>query len=179
MVPTKPAVKIDPKPEPVQVEYTDRYKAWNKALLENSTMMENLRQWGINDDAVTHFLIGYNPQWVHPKCEKYNNATRESRSIFPRSRYTYSARVSDRAYIGEGKYKVVGKQKTLFNAEVLREDDTQPIIVVEGEIDAILIWQTGNKVIGLGSTSNKDTFVEAAKARISSSAAVPRENGSS
>lgn len=164
MVPTKPAVKIDPKPEPVQVEYTDRYKAWNKALLENSTMMENLRQWGINDDAVTHFLIGYNPQWVHPKCEKYNNATRESRIIFPRSPYTYSARVSDRAYIGEGKYKVVGKQKTLFNAEVLREDDTQPIIVVEGEIDAILIWQMGNKVIGLGSTSNKDTFVEAAKA---------------
>lgn len=164
---TNQPVKREPVPEPKRADHTADYKRWNKNLLDNPDVLNMVKGWGITEDSIKYFLIGYEPAWAHPSTvETYGpNARRDSRIIFPRSPETYNARVSDRTYTGAGKYKVDGTSKTMFNVKALRDGKTgkDPVIVVEGEIDAIVLHQIGLRVVGLGTTSNAGIFIEAAK----------------
>ena len=155
-------VKREPIPEPTTVDHTADYKKWNKNLLNDPDVLNMVKGWGITEDSIKRFMIGYAPAWSHPKTPQYKSA----RIIFPRSADTYSARVADRTFTGERKYQVVGKQSRLFNVNTLKNNDQsdEPVVVVEGEIDAIVQIQLGIRVVGLGSTSNKNVFIEAAKA---------------
>lgn len=156
-----PKVKRDPQPEPKREDYTDQYRAWNNLLLQDTTALETLHSWGIEDKAIKHFLIGYAPEWAHHTHPEYKS----KRIIFPRSRETYSARTIDRSFTGNGKYLIEGNQGALFNPAALRDTNSKmPIIVVEGEVDAIVIWQLGfTEVVALGSTKNKDRFIKQAQ----------------
>lgn len=147
---------------PKKTDYTANYKEWHTILLQDKPALDFLHQRGITDEAIEHFHLGYAPQWVHPSNEKYKNPKKEARVIFPRSRSAYSARTLDPAE--KDKYKVID-QKSLFNVAAIKDTANKfPIIAVEGEIDAILLWQLGiTEVIALGSTNNKDRFIEAAK----------------
>lgn len=160
----KTGAKKEPRKEkPVEprADHTAEYQAWNKALKENPGALQTVKSWGITDAAIDHFMIGYAANWSHEKSPEY----RTNRVIFPRSKYTYSARLIDRSFAGRWKYMVTGAQNTLFNSEALAQTDSRiPIVVVEGEIDAIIIWGTGHlEVIALGSVTNAETFIKAAK----------------
>lgn len=161
--PPAPRPKKEPQPAPKREDRTAQYKEWNTILLQDAAALDTVHSWGITDEAIKHFLIGYAPEWAHSKTPN----TKSKRVIFPRSRDTYSARVYDRSFTGEKKYQIEGAQHTLFNSADIRNTESKmPIIVVEGEIDAIVIWQlgfTGVGVVGLGSTTNKGDFITAAK----------------
>lgn len=155
-------VKREPVPEPKMADHTAYYERCNKNLLNNPDVLNMVKGWGITEDSIKRFMIGYDPAWSHPKTPQYKSA----RIIFPRSADTYSARVADRTFTGERKYQVVGKQTRLFNVDTLKNNDQsdEPVVVVEGEIDAIVQLQLGIRVVGLGSISSKNVFIEAAKA---------------
>lgn len=160
-----PAPRPKKQEQPKQIEqadYTEQYKVWNGFLLQDQQVLDYLHGRGINDDSIKHFMLGYAPEWVHPSNMKYSNPKKEARIIIPRSRGAYSARTLDPAE--KDKYKVID-QKSLFNVAAIKDTANKfPIIAVEGEIDAILLWQLGiTEVIALGSDNNKDRFIEAAK----------------
>lgn len=62
------------------------------------------------------------------------------------------------------KIKVKGAEKVnwIFNKKALTESN-KPIIVVEGEIDALSIIEVGGEAIAIGSTSNVKSFINLLK----------------
>ena len=157
-----PQVKKEaPKPEPKREDQTAQYKTWHEALLNSEKARAFLLDRGIELETAKHFQLGYAEKWVHPTNKDKPNPFVEERIIIPRTKTTYTARALDRN--ASARYKSIGS--ALFNSSVLSSSaKTDPIIVVEGEIDAMLIWQLGHReVVALGSTSNKEAFVKAAK----------------
>lgn len=162
---SSPQIKKEtPKPEPERKDYTEQYKKWHKTLMESEQALEYIHSRGISDDTAKHFLLGYDPKWIHPTNQDKPNPRTEKRLIIPRTRYSYTAR--DITGKSSQKYKVISQ--TLFNSGVLTSETAtkgkMPIIVVEGDLDAIAVWQLGyEEVIALGGTGNKDKLITAIK----------------
>ena len=147
-------------PEQVQ-DYTADIERWHNSLLQDAAALDYLHSRGIEDTAIEHFKLGFAHSWKHSSWKGW----KEDRIIIPRSSSCYSARkIRDRGN-GSPKYAIEGNQN-LFNAGCLQDTDNSiPIVIVEGELDAITVWQTGHsEVIGLGSASNAEYFVSQAKA---------------
>lgn len=106
---------------------------------------------GVTLETLQRFKVGYCPNWKHPKATE---APQMPRLIIPTSRHSYLARDTrinippdQREY---AKMKV-GKIH-IFNQKIL-SIATQPIYIVEGEIDALSIIDAGGEAIGLGTTT--------------------------
>ena len=107
---------------------------------------------GITIDTYEHL--------VHPKTQSQYPTPR---IIVPTSEYSYNAVLpkSARESIDKKYWKMNAGHKEIFNVEDIIPD--QPVIVVEGEIDAMSIWQvTGESVcvVALGGTSNQNKFLQ-------------------
>lgn len=142
--------KPEPKKEPA-TDYTEFYKEANKNLAKTQYLLER----GISTETANHFLIGYVEKWQNPKTlAEGKNPPATPRIIIPTSAYSYLARDTRQnvpeAQQGYEKQKV-GKL-SLFNLKGL-QSHTEPIFIVEGEIDALSIIEAGAEAIALGSTS--------------------------
>lgn len=157
-----PEVKREtPKPAPKLEDFTAQYKKWHEALMGSKRALDYLRNRGISEETARHFLLGYDPKWKHPTSK--GNYT-EERIIIPRTKYSYTARALDPN--ANNKYKAISQE--LFNSGVLTAaaatENKMPIVVVEGEMDAIAVWQLGyEEVMALGGIGNKEKFIAAAK----------------
>lgn len=105
---------------------------------------------GISEELARRFMLGYDPNWKHPK-RKHDPLT--PRLIIPTGKNSYIARQTDG---GGGEYQKmkVGKVR-IFNARAFKEA-AQPIFVVEGEIDALSIIEVGGEAVGLGSITSRN-----------------------
>ena len=147
--------KEEPQPEQEQTDYTDFFKECNQKL--NLTTYRR----GISQATLDRFLVGYCEAWKHPKAPE---GTESPRLIIPTSKYSYLAR-DTRDNLDE-KQKKFSKAKVgavhIFNIKAL-ERATKPIIIVEGEIDALSIIDAGGEAIGLGSVNQAKTLLEMLK----------------
>lgn len=109
---------------------------------------------GLSSKTLDHFNIGYVESWRHPKAPKM---VASPRLIIPTSKHSYLAR-----YAGEGDFinfrgKVENKSKVgkvrIFNPQAVQQS-VQPIFIVEGEIDAMSIYEVGGEALGMGSKGN-------------------------
>ena len=136
---------IRPKEE-AEPDYTDFFLQANK----NITGTDYHR--GLSLDTLNRFKIGYVESWKHPKAPQ---APASPRLIIPTSKHSYLAR-DTRAELTEDQKRYskskVGKVR-IFNSKSLAAA-TQPIFIVEGEIDAMSIVEVGGEAIGLGSLGN-------------------------
>lgn len=127
-------------------DYTAFFKECN-AKLERTTYRR-----GISLETLNRFLVGYCEAWKHPKAP---NAPASPRLIIPTSKHSYLAR--DTRENLDAKQQNYSKSKVghahIFNLEAL-ETATKPIIIVEGEIDALSVIDGGGEAIGLGSVNN-------------------------
>ena len=156
-----PARKLveQPKQKP-QVDYTEQYKAWHRALMETPEALDYMHSRGIEDRELEFFLIGYSPAWAHSTHPEYKS----KRIIFPRTRSSYSARKL--ADDGDFKYQIEGKQEP-FNVKALENEEEKqfPFIVVEGEIDCMAVHGVWGNVVALGTISNAKLLIDAIKER--------------
>lgn len=135
-------------------DYTDYYLKANKSLLENKEALNYLASRGISKDTAIHFNLGYDQEWKHPKA---NNVPATKRIIIPTSATSYTARNIKNSE--EYRYIKVGGV-SLFNIDILKERGTDPVFIVEGELDAISIYQAiKSPAIALGSIANKNKLV--------------------
>lgn len=117
---------------------------------------------GISLETAKAYGLGYSSKWVSPKAI-LNGATPEAspRLIIPTSNTSYIARdVRNNLTEPEQKYaKMKEGQVHIFNEQALSKN--QPIFIVEGEIDALSIIETGvAQAVALGSTSNVNLFAK-------------------
>lgn len=111
---------------------------------------------GISLETAKRYNIGYNPNWVSPTAIlKGSKPTPSPRLIIPTSNNSYIAR-DIRTDLDESQQQYAKMKEGsvhLFNGKAMLNN--QPVFIVEGEIDALSIMETGvAEAIGLGSVSN-------------------------
>lgn len=113
---------------------------------------------GLSDEVIERFLLGFVPEWKHPKAP--GSAPLTPRLIIPTSRGSYLARDTREEIPDEQQQyskSKVGKMH-LFNAKALQTAQ-QPIFIVEGEIDALAIMSVGGEAVAIGSTAWVKNFL--------------------
>lgn len=120
---------------------------------------------GLTKATVDRFMVGYCEAWRNPKTP---NAPATPRLIIPVTKYSYLAR-DTREAIPEyqeayKKSKAKGEERPnwIFNYKCL-ESATQPIYVVEGEIDAMSIIEAGGEAVAIGSLAFISSFLDLLK----------------
>lgn len=106
---------------------------------------------GLSQETLDRFNIGYDPAWAHPKI----NMPKSPYLIIPTSPSTYLARATKKLGSKE-KLKVGGAP--IFNAHALWSA-SQPVYIIEGEIDAMSIEDVGGTAVALSSTSGKNKLL--------------------
>lgn len=143
-------------------DYSAFYKQRHQELKESPDALAYLHGRGITDASIDRFNLGYCASWKHSTSP---NSTPTRRIIIPRTRGTYTARNIDAPrndWEKDRTKQVQGRQKDLFNLEALETAGTPWII--EGEIDAISLYQAGaGAVVAIGTTNNTETILAEAK----------------
>lgn len=117
-------------------------------------------QRGLSLETFNHFCVGFIANWTHPQKradDKFSVAT--PRLIIPTSDITYNAILLKSARTDANKkWKSLNAgPKYIFNLKAITKG--KPVIVVEGEIDAMSIWQACKgdiNVIALGGAAQSN-----------------------
>ena len=113
---------------------------------------------GISLETLKRFNIGFIPDW-----RASEKAPATPRLIIPNDGGGYLARDTRPDAPKEySKMRSKGYPVGLFNSAALNQT-SKPVFVVEGEIDALSIIDTGGVALGLCSTSNVEKLIEALK----------------
>lgn len=135
-------------------DYISYYKECSSRLTET----DYLTARGISEETASRYLIGYDAK-SKPYGEK--SSTSWKGLIIPTGKSSYIIRNTDPEAPKKSRYGKVGEAK-LFNSKALKEASS-PIVITEGELDALSIIEVGGEAVGLGSTSNVNKLIEALK----------------
>lgn len=140
-----------------ETQLTD-YTHFFKICTEMRSNSDYLAKRGISEKTQEYFSIGYCPEWKSPTALKNGGKPPATpRVIIPTSKYSYIARDTRPPESMSDKESQFSKMKEgkleLFNLRAL-DNNQEPVFVVEGEIDAISIYEAGHNAIALGSTTN-------------------------
>lgn len=173
-----PAQAVKHKPQPTadeKKEREERLKKINDVISEAQKNLPDFIQscggeWrGLTGRTLSHFHCGYLPLWHHSK-----KCSTSPRIIIPAetapSTANYLARLTvpidsipadERKWIQEKEHD---GEKTLFNRDAITGADR--LVVVEGYIDAMTLWQAFEekiKVVALGGKNGGDLILDALK----------------
>lgn len=144
--------------EPEEKDYRAYYEECSKRLEE---ALPYLKERGISEATARAQRIGYDTQ-ATPYGEA--NKTRWKGIIIPTSQSSYIIRNTDAKADKKQRYGKVGEVHLYHLEKALRQTE-KPIVIVEGELDAVSILEVGGEAVGLGSTSNAGKLIEALKGR--------------
>lgn len=139
--------KENPSMKEEQIDYTSMYEGAHGRI--NDTTYHR----GLSMETLNKFNVGFVEKWRHPKAP---NAPLRPYLIIPTSKYSYIARATD----GKENFKKMKVGNAHLLNEIALENATQPIYIVEGEIDALSIIDVGGEAIGLGSISMIDALLK-------------------
>lgn len=154
--PVKEKISTPADPVEEKTDFTSFYLQANKDL--NKTDYHR----GISEDTLNRFKVGYVENWKHPKAP---NAPGSPRLIIPVTQYSHIARdtrkelTADQEAYKKQKVKGCNNPIWIFNRKAL-ETSNKPIIIVEGEIDALSIVDVGGEAVALGSLAYIPQFLE-------------------
>ena len=131
-------------------DYTPYYLECAKRIAQT----DYLSSRGISTQTAKKLGLGYDPDF------KIKGGSWGA-LIIPVTKYSYVGRNTDTA--SEDRYRNRGDAQ-LYHSRALWEARA-PIVITEGELDAISIIEVGGEAVGLGSTSNIGKLEEAVKDR--------------
>ena len=118
----------------IQADIAESQKHLDELLIEDRR--------GLKLETLKHFNVGYLRYFIHPKSKVEGKKSSPSpRMIIPTSDSSYNAILVNSARTpANRKYKSMSAgKKQIFNSAAIVPDEI--VIVVEGEIDAMSIWQ--------------------------------------
>lgn len=122
-------------------------KQSREALKNNPKALRYLEGRGITEETAARFNLGYS----------INGKYRDS-LIIPYSEYYFTARP---LYENpKSKYIKAGGHSPLFNIKALENPEAQPVFIVEGEIDTIILEQAGARALALGGKENTGKLLD-------------------
>ena len=151
----KEAVKKD-----LETDYTEFFSQAKKRIKET----RYLEARGISEEIANKFNIGFMPDFRHPKASE--DVRKNPYLIIPTSKHSYVMRdtqevdhAKPKEFIKDRYFKV-GRSR-IFNLKALYEE--KPCFIVEGEIDALSIYEAGAQAIALGSTTTVKNLLDILK----------------
>ena len=113
---------------------------------------------GLSQAVIDKYRLGYDPNY-----KAYNGDTKQWEEwealIIPTGPESFTARNTSPEAQDKQRIRKRGSS-LLFNAQALKEDKG-PIVIVEGEIDALSVIDAGGVAVGLGSLANRRQLIEA------------------
>ena len=150
-------IYTQPAEEP-EKNYLEYYKSCTRRLSET----DYLTSRGISKETASKLWLGYDPEAKPYGSEK---PTSWEGIIIPTSLSSYIIRNTDPKATEKKRYGKVGSVHLFNPSRVFEKGATSPIVITEGELDAISIIEVGGVAVGLGSTSNTGLLIEAVKAK--------------
>ncbi len=129
-----------------------------------------LTKRGIPVSVQRRFHCGYLKAWVHPKIrasvqDDYSQIAdylKSERVIIPdgdpENLHSYTARAIHKEDEANGRKAMKTANPQVFNANVLKSEESQVVFLVEGAIDSMSIETVGFKSLAIGSTAYVDKF---------------------
>ena len=159
---SKPAPKpVTPPPSAAptrkRVKETDYMKSG--FFREAEKHLEETDYWqyrGLSLETAKHFKLGFVKDWINPTG---NYKKPSPRLIVPTSRFSYLARDIRKNVTKGTKIKV--SEVRMFNTDAALQQEI--IFIVEGEIDAMSIYEVGGNALALGGVSNKQKLIDRLK----------------
>ena len=132
---------------PNNMEY---YRECHKHITETDYPQKR----GLSSEVVAKYMLGYDAHY-----SKGTGGREWKALIIPTGSYSYVARNTDPQAEKKDRYRKSGASQ-LFNTKEALRQDTQPVFIVEGELDALSIVEVGGQAVGLGSTANYRQLLE-------------------
>lgn len=143
--------------------YEADYKQWNRNInVPGNAGFNYLKDRGISLETINALNIGYCENWKHPKK---THSAESPRIILPASNMSYTARETRADVEADKKLKVKYGDSVYwaFNLQALDTEQTAPVFITEGEIDALSIIEAGGIALATGSANYTNKFCEAVK----------------
>lgn len=131
----------------------ENYEAYFKECANRIEDTDYLIKRGISYHTARKFNIGYDPNYT-----KSTGGNQWGAVIIPTSPNSYVARNTNQEATANNRVRKTG-QNLNFNSDVLFTSE-KPIVIVEGEIDALSIVEAGGEAIGLGGTGNANKLIK-------------------
>lgn len=147
----------------VSIDKEEKLIDYSKLYEEAELNLEQTDYWrkrGLSLETCRKFHLGYIKNWRHPKVLEYVKTT--PRLIIPISEHGYLARDIQEKVLNEEKQYIKSKvgKMSLFNIEAL---SNEVVYIVEGEIDAMSLYEVGINAVGLGSLAYKEMLIKELK----------------
>ena len=111
---------------------------------------------GLSAGTLERHYIGYEPNFRTTNQPSGEYVSWQA-LIIPTGKGSYKARNTDKNATKKNRYRIRGNAQ-VFNAKAM-QTAKKPIIIVEGEIDAMSIEEAGGCAVGLGSLDNVPLFL--------------------
>ena len=131
------------------------FRAYLDACNRNVQQTDYFKRRGLSDSVIKRFRLGFNPDFSF-KGDK-------GAVIIPRSDYAYTLRNINENCNKKDRYKKTGLNSHFFNVEALSTGNSEPVIICEGEIDALSFIECGFNAVALGSVDNYKLFIKEVK----------------
>lgn len=116
-----------------------------------------LKNRGLSEATIKKYGLGYDPHYTK------STGGREWKAIIIPTDTGYTARNTDANASNDDRYrKCKGAENPIYLATTLAKA-SNPIFIVEAELDALSIIEAGGEAVGLGSTANWNKLIELVK----------------
>lgn len=112
---------------------------------------------GLSADICERFGLGFDPSFPA------GGEVRWAALIIPTGPDSFTARNTDPEADKGSRIRKKGASP-VYNADILWDGSDQPAFVVEGEIDALAVYEAGFEAVALGSTANAGAFLKMVEA---------------
>jgi replicative DNA helicase len=130
------------------------YTAYFKRVQPQLRQTDYLLKRGISYETAERHAVGFDPNFTFRE-----NGTRIPSIILFTGRNTYTARSTLPDSKDGERIKKVGRPSPLYLGGMLSKAD-RPLIITEGEIDALSVIEVGGSAMALGSTNNVPLFLK-------------------
>ena len=138
----------------------DDIKKWQDQFT-GSPAAEYVKARGLSEDLAKQYGLGYAAEFkTQNEGEDGKRAYATWRAlIVPTGSESYTARNIDQPQVPAEKNRIRKRgASVIFNSKALYEAQ-KPVMIVEGELDALSVIEAGGEAVGLGSTSNYSQLV--------------------
>lgn len=136
-------------PEETSNKSNRNSKSYLEKCYDNRNETKYFTQRGISKSTINKFKLGYDPDF------KIDNNTTIKAVIIPTSHNTFTARNTEESEI---RYRRSPGPTNIFNIKALNQN--LPVIITEGEFDALSILDAGFNAIALSGVENNQKLIE-------------------
>ena len=133
------------------------YTAYCTSCHKNISKTDYPQRRGLTEKAISRFILGYDEAFKTRSAETGEYAAWRA-LIIPNGPYSFIARNTDPEAGERDRYRKRGPAN-VFNELALKQESA-PVFIVEGELDAMSIIEAGGEAVALGSTANTDKLLK-------------------